>query len=456
MEAEQAVLGGMILDTRCIPLVSGLLQRDAFYNQGHVRIWDAITDVFRFDGEVDLVTVGDYLKGQHLLDEAGGHAYLAELAGGVVTAANAEHHCRVLMEKAIARRALEDAAAMCSTLYESDGADSAAVVREFAGKIQSRSTAGLDSGSGMPEVLDATMEQYEVAVEARKSGREYVGEDSGFSTLNHFLNGIQPSRLTVCGARPGTGKTTLAAEVAVHLANQGKRVGIVSLEMAQADVGALLTRVRGDLDPEAFRKGNLSPDQLEALKQASGELRAMPIKTFHQVPATIDNILGSMEHYEARGHVDFWVIDYLQRIAMSKGDDGEIGAVCRAITDFKLRHNTHVWLLSQLSRKTEDRPDHRPRIGDMRGSGFIEQEADALFLIHRPGIYEDIVKQIEKGGDPNELDSLMRLTEIIVAKNRYGPQGSEKQRVVWVPERSYFTEETGTTRSSFPPVGEFQ
>ena len=456
LDAERSVLGSMLIDGRCIPLVLGLLRRDDFYFRGHTLLYDAITDVHRVEGEVDQITVGDYLKGTGNIVEAGGLVYLVELAAGVASAANVEHHCRIIKEKVIARRAIDDAAALQNALYDSDGLDSAAVVREYAAQIQSRSAAGLDIGVDMAEVMDSTRAQYEVAAEATRSGREYVGTDSGFWVFNHFLNGIMPSRLTVSGARPGSGKTTLAAEVAVHMAAQGKRVGFVSLEMGQADVGGLLARIRGDLDPEAFRKGTLQEDGLMRLNEADGELRGMPIKTFYQVPATIDTILGSMEHYEARAHVDFWVIDYLQRISMTKGDDAEIGAVCRAITDFKLRHNTHIWLLSQLSRKTEERPDHRPRIGDMRGSGFIEQEADALFLIHRPAIYEDIVRNIFKTKGHEGVANLQRLVEIIVAKNRFGPNGSEKKRMVWVPERAYFTEVSHTEQSNLPSARDFQ
>jgi len=456
LDAERAVLGGMLIDNRCIPLMLGLLRRDDFYWKAHTLVYDAIVDVHRIDGQVDQITVGDYLKGTHKLDEAGGLGYLAELAADVATAANAEHHCRLIKEKAISRRLIEDAAGLQTLLYDTGGLDAAAVAREYAGKLQSRSNAGLDIGVDMAEVMDATRAQYEMAAEATRSGKEYVGHDSGFHVFNRFFNGIMPSRLTVSGARPGSGKTTLAAEVAVHLANNGLRVGFVSLEMSKADVGGLLARIRGDLDPEAFRKGKLEEDGLMRLSEADRELRAMPIKTFYQVPATIDTILGSMEHYEARGHVDFWVIDYLQRISMTKGDDAEIGAVCRAITDFKLRHNTHIWLLSQLSRKTEDRPDHRPRIGDMRGSGFIEQEADALFLIHRPAIYEDIVRNIFKSKGAEGVAQLQRLVEIIVAKNRFGPGGSEKNGMVWTPERAYFTEVTNVQQSNLPSAGDFQ
>ena len=458
-DAERSVLGAMLIDKRCIPIVLGLLSPTDFYWGAHERIYRAIVDVYRDDGEVDVVLVTDYLDHVDNPDDYD-YGLVAEIAGYVVSAASIEPHCRLVKEKSIARQAILDGHELIRALTESGGANASQEILEFAGTLSARGSAGLDVGIGMHEAMDAVTGAYAEAKERYASDQKFSGMDCGFPWINKMLNGLMPNRLTVCGARPMTGKTTMAAEMAVHLALKGHRVGWCSLEMSKPDVGGLIARIVGELDPEDFRKGKLDEAGLERLDQAQRDIRSLAITIFCQVPATIDQVIGSMEHLEARSHVDFWVIDYLQRIAMQRGDEAEIGTCCRQITDFKLRHHTHALLLSQLSRKTEERPDHRPRIGDMRGSGQIEQEADHLFLLHRPAIYEDVVRAIQKkvdsgNKDRSALDNLHRHVEIVIAKNRFGPVGAKADKITWVPERAYFTELAKTTRSTLPSPREF-
>ena len=437
VDTEKAVLSAMMREDRAMALALGRLRSEEFYDRRHQILFSAFDDWHRHEGgAVDVLALCDLLGGSGRLEAAGGILYVSEVAAEVYSAANIELHCGIVADKAVARAAIDDSRRMTSELQNANGYGSADIVAKY------RQTAyegrSLDVGITSADMLDAEGILYGEAEEKALLGLAYRGMDSGFSSLNNYLNGLCPDEMTVLAADQSVGKTTLALEMALSVAKAGGTVGIFSMEMTRGQVGRVLVRLQGDLDPELYRKGRLGGQQAANRDAARIELGEMPITVFDQVPYRIKQIEAAMKHREARGHVDLWVIDYLQRIRMDDGDEREIGLITGDLKGLSMELHTHILLLSQFSWRTRERPDRRPRMNDMKGSSSIEQDADNVVLIHRPGFFDEVRRVVEKKEGPEGVGKLMRHAELIIGKTRNGPTGAEE--IAWVPERAYFTD----------------
>ena len=221
------------------------------------------------------------------------------------------------------------------------------------------------------------------------------------------------------------------------MAHQGYHVAGFPLEASQGQTGHLLTRIVGRLNGERFRKGALTQQEEAARLDAEARVRLLPITLFDRKPISLDQLRASMLHMEARRHVDLWIIDYLQLIT-SDGSDAQLNQITSALRSLSLSLHTHVLLLSQLSRKPEDRPDRRPSIADLRGTGGIEQDCVNVTLIYRPGFYPELVAAMKKK-DPDKVEDLLRRVELIFSKTRNGPTGSTPpQEIEWDGETASF------------------
>jgi replicative DNA helicase len=272
--------------------------------------------------------------------------------------------------------------------------------------------------------------------ERAQEGHAFVGIDSGLQCINEFLNGLMPDEVTTLAADTSIGKTALACEIALNVMKAGNPVGFFPLEMTKEQLFQNFTRLHGNLEPEDYRKGRLSGTEVDQLQKARAELRTMPITVYDRGPYTLDRIRAAMMHREQVQHVDLWVIDYLQRIRMDRGDKTELSRLTAEIRTLSQQLHTHILLLSQFSWRTRDRPDRRPQIGDMKGSSSIEQDSVNVVLLYRPGFY-DAVRQ---GTRKSDLPALNRSAELIFAKTRQGPTG--ERPITWVPERGYYTDFT--------------
>ena len=333
---------------------------------------------------------------------------------------------------------------MVRKLYDDDGHQPDSILQDHS-RAAGRITSGV-SAAGLPmsTVLDATRADYEAAHERHLQGIPYAGIDLGFREVNDFLNGACPEEMTVGAARPSIGKTTLFWQLALHAARNGSRVAGISLEMSRRQVGGLLLRLQAGLRPEGLRKGNLSDEAVQRMGVADGELRAMPITVVDQVPMDIDQVRATMLGIEAMGHVDLWVIDYLQLIT-NDASDGQLDIISRVLKTLTLELSTHVFLLSQLNRDCERRSDKRPSMADLRGSGGIEQNANNVVMIHRPGFYPELIRECRRRAKENGNDAgdavakLIGHVELIFTKTRNGPTG-ETKGVAWNRDRARFEE----------------
>lgn len=346
----------------------------------------------------------------------------------MATWANVDVHCKIVKNKAVARQGIEKAAALMSALHESGGMDADQVVRRYGGDLlQGLAADGLDVGSAVGESVEAAQRSYDLAQERYRRGVHFAGVDSGFDSINRALNGICPEEMTALGGRPSLGKTTLAWEVGLTVAHQGCRVAGFPLESSKAQTGRLLTRLVGGLHAERFRKGALTEAEEAIRLDAQERVRLLPIILFDRKPIALNQLRASMLHCEARHHVDLWIVDYLQ-LVQSDGSDAELNQITSALRSLSLSLHAHVLLLSQLSRRPEDRNDKRPSLSDLRGSGGIEQDSVNVILLHRPGFYPELMalarKRAEQGKDPDAVEDLLRNVELIFAKTREGPTGS--------------------------------
>ena len=444
VEIEQAIIGARLIDPRGIKRARDIISPDAFYHQPHGVLFDAICDCYEAEGEADQLMVSDYLKGTGRLDEIGGVVYIAELAACTVTAANITHHIKIVKRKHAARQGIEAAAEITRRLYEDNGHAPDDILQEHADTAGRITSGTAVAGVSMNQTMEAAEGDYEAAADRFARGIPFAGIDSGNGEVNDFLNGFCPEELTVDAARPSIGKTTQAWQWGLHAAQQGYRVAGISLEMSRRQVGGLLLRLQGRLDPEGLRKGNLSQDHIQRMQAAAQALRTYPITLVDKVPLNIEEVRATITEVEAQGHVDLWIIDYLQLIT-NDGSDSELDVISRVCKNLTLEHGNHILLLSQLNRDCEKRHDKRPQLADLRGSGGIEQNANNVVMIHRPGFYPDLVAQVRKiakaaGDDPvAAVAKLEAQATLIFTKTRNGPTG-ETRGLTWHKPTACFQE----------------
>jgi replicative DNA helicase len=435
VDTEKAILSGMMQDDSAMAHALSHLRIEEFYDNRHQVLFRALSHWHQHEGGViDLLALSDLLEGSGALEAAGGILYISEVATETYTSANIESHCRIVQDKAIARRAIDDSRHMIEELRSANGFGSSEIVAKYRRSAYERR--GLDLGTTVDEMLDAEEALYREAEEKALQGLAYRGIDTGFAKLNHYINGICADEMTVLAADQSVGKTTLAIEISLAVARSGGAVCNFSLEMTKGQIGRVFVRLLGDLDPEQYRKGRLGQKESDERDAARHALQQMPITIYDEVPYRVAQIESTMRHRENRSHVDLWVIDYLQRIRMDDGDEREIGLITATLKQLSMELHTHILLLSQFSWRTRERTDRRPRMNDMKGSSSIEQDADNVVLIHRPGYFDEVIKSVEKKDGPGGVRELMRHAELIIGKSRHGPTGAEE--IMWVPERAYF------------------
>ena len=435
VDTEKAVLSAMMQDDRAMAHALSHLRIEEFYDNRHQELFRALAYWHHKEsGAIDLLVLSAVLEGSGAIERAGGILYISEVATETYTSANIESHCRIVQDKAIARRAIDDSRHMIEELRSANGFGSSEIVAKYRRSEYERR--GLDLGTTVDHMLDAEEALYREAEEKALQGLAYRGIDTGFAKLNHYINGICPDEMTVLAADQSVGKTTLAICIALSVARSGGAVCNFSLEMTKGQIGRVFVRLQGDLDPEQYRKGRLETREADERDAARYELQKMPITIYDEVPYRIEQIEATMRHRESREHVDLWVIDYLQRIRMEDGDEREIGLITATLKQLSMELHTHVLLLSQFSWRTRERTDRRPRMNDMKGSSSIEQDADNVVLIHRPGYFDEVRKAAERKDGPEGVRAVMRHAELIIGKSRNGPTGAEE--IMCVPERDYF------------------
>ncbi len=425
VEAEQAVLGSMLIDSRCVADVLGYLKTDDFYSDVNRAIYEAVLSMFNYSMAIDPVTVIDQLRKTGAYTD-GTNDYILKLMEITPTAANVMEYAAIVRDKALLRRVADAGGEINTIAMESQG--SADDILELAEqKIysirQGRTTGGLES------VSKVLVDVYNQLQEAAKSGNRIPGLSTGFYDLDNAMMGLNKSDLILIAARPGMGKTTIALNMALNVAKtSGKTVAVFSLEMSREQLCMSLLSSEAQVDRKKLQSGALSEDDWRRIAEASVAIGGMDIRLDDNPMLTVADINAACRRVKDLGLV---VIDYLQLMQSSGGPAkyGEnrtqiVSDISRMMKIMAKELNVPVVCASQLSRASEGRSDKRPMLSDLRESGAIEQDADIVLALYRDDYYN---KETER---PN-------IAECIILKNRRGQTGSIDLR--WMPEFASFT-----------------
>jgi len=418
-EAEQAVLGAMLLDPDAALRAAELVDDGMFYRESHRRLWRALRALVEQRMVVDYVTVREELVRRGDLEAAGGVEYLDELVNAVPTAANLEYHARILRDKAIQRRLIEAATQIITETYAQ-----ARPAHELLDSAEARifkiaETRRDDGFTRIKEMLWPTMERIET-LQGRDSA--LTGVPSGFADLDELTSGFQPSELVIIAARPSMGKTAFCLNLATHAAIEGHGVAIFSLEMSKDSLVQRMLCAEARVDSQAVRRGTLRDTDFTRLARAAGILQNSPVWIDDTPALTLLEMRSKARRLRAENDIKLVVVDYLQLMRSPEYADNrvqEISDISRSLKGLARELEVPVIALSQLSRASEQRGGERlPLLSDLRDSGAIEQDADLVMFIHRPEMYKDLRDKAEQAGE-----SLEGRADVILAKHRNGPTG---------------------------------
>jgi replicative DNA helicase len=433
-EAEQAVLGAMLLDQDAALKAVQILDDTAFYRDAHRRLFRAMAEIVDRGDVLDPVVLRDTLSRRGDLEAAGGLEYVAELLDVVPTAANIEFHARIVRDKAVLRRLIEVGTQLVQSAYEGRH-EVGTLLDEAEQRVFEVSNArGTQEVVRIKELMWQAMER----IEARDRGDESVrGVPSGFTDLDEKTNGFQRSDLIIVAARPAMGKTSFCLNVAANAALEHKvPVAVFSLEMSKDQLVERLLAAESFVDLHRLRSGGLRADDYPKLSRAAGLLGTAPIWIDDTPALTLLELRSKARRLKAEHDIGLFVVDYLQLIRGSTRAESrqeEISYISRSLKALARELETPVIALSQLSRAPEQRGgDRRPMLSDLRDSGAIEQDADLVIFIYRAEMYQGIVEREE--GDEG-------LAEVILAKHRNGPTGLVK--LAFLKQHTRFENYTG-------------
>jgi replicative DNA helicase len=446
-EAEQAVLGAMLLDQDAALKAAEILDDTMFYREGHRLLFRSMLSLTERGDVIDPVTLRDELSRRGDLDRAGGMEYIASLIDVVPTAANVDYHAKIVRDKAVLRRLVEAATGIIQDVYETRGqaAEMLDVAEHRIFEVAQFRRA--QDFIRLKELIWPTMERIE-QLQGRDSA--LTGVPTGFNDLDEYTAGLQKSDLVILAARPSMGKTAFALNIVQHATiTHAKKVALFSLEMSKDQLVQRLLCSEGLVDAQKLRRGKLQDEDYPKLARAAGLLSAAHIWIDDTAGLTPLAVRSKARRLKAEHDIDLVVVDYLQLMAGPEDLDNrqqEISYISRSLKALAKELDVPVLALSQLSRAPEQRggEHRRPQLSDLRESGAIEQDADVVLFIYREEMY------VTAGPDGKKLDKdgndVERKAELIVGKQRNGPTGS----ISLIFEKR-FTRFDNATRRDLPP-----
>lgn len=414
-EAEMGVLGSILRDNNVLNEVQQIVRTDNFYFDAHQKIFQAVVETYNDGKPVDAVILFEVLKQRKQLEDVGGPQYIAELWEAAPTAANAEYYARIVREKAIVRNLIH-----ANTELLRDAYDGTMPADELLGMAERRILEIAEKGTvGEVKTLNDAMKEALDRIDARSTGNlSEVGVPTGYIDLDNLTAGLHENELVILAARPGIGKTAFALNMVRHaVVDERMPVFFVSLEMARVELAERLLACQSRVDSFKLRKGNLNSQDIQRLMEAGDQLRGPPrdpVKLFiDDTPAqTMLRIAANARRLKMKHGLRLVVIDYLQLIEPENRRDPrqeQVAQISRRLKFLAKELHIPVIALAQVNRASEDRQDHKPRLSDLRESGSLEQDADTVMILHRPGKF-----------DGNADDNVL---EVIIAKQRNGPTG---------------------------------
>jgi replicative DNA helicase len=420
LEAEQAVLGAMLLDRDAIGRALEILTPECFYRESHRAVFESIASLYERGLAGDLIGVSEELRARGSIDTIGGSAFLSSLLDQVATAAHIEHHCRIVLEKFVMRQIINTGTEIVRRAYEGSAPSGELI------DIAEQMIFGINDPRmkrGFAPIRSLLQRVVEVIERVSENKSAVTGVPSGYPDLDRKTAGFQNSDLIVLAGRPSMGKTSLALNIAEQAAAIEKvPVGVFSLEMSSDQIVQRLLSSRSGVPMYKLRTGFLSEDQWPELIKAAGILTESPIFIDDTPACSVMEIRAKSRRLKSEYGLGLLVIDYLQLVrgfSNSENRQQEISSISRSLKALAKELNIPVIALSQLSRAVETREDKRPVLADLRESGAIEQDADLVLFVYRDKVYR-------KGAKQQEAESDGDVAEIIIGKHRNGPIGMVK------------------------------
>jgi replicative DNA helicase len=424
IEAEQSVIGSMLIDKTSIAEAMEVLKTEDFYKDAHKIIFNSILDLYQKDIAVDIITLTENLKAKDKLDTAGGITYISELGGSVVSTANVQSYIKIVKDKSILRKLIKSSTKIIEESYNNQGDVLKAMdlaEKEIFNISNNRTTSEF-------EPMNVVLERGFLQIESIFNNKgETTGVASGFRELDAKTSGFQKGDMVLIAARPSMGKTTFALNIAENAAlRSGKSIALFSLEMSKEQLAYKLLCSQAHVDMLRLRTGNLDDKDWENIAKASGPLAAAKIFIDDTAGITVMEMRSKCRRLKIEHGIDMILIDYLQLMSGGKGIESrqqEVSEISRSIKALAKEMQCPVIALSQLSRAPEQRTDHRPMLSDLRESGSIEQDADLVMFLYRDEYYDKETEEKNVG-------------ECIIAKQRNGPTGTVK--LAWLGQFSKF------------------
>ncbi len=418
IEAEQSVLGGLLLDNQAWDRIGDMIADTDFYRDEHKRIYRQIRSLLEKGKPADVVTVAEALDAAGESEHTGGLAYLGELASNTPSAANIRRYAEIVRERAILRQLVAAADEIAGNALNPLGRDAKTLLDEAEAKVFEIAEKGSRTSEGFVHINPLLTQVVERIQELhdRDDPSDVTGVPTGFLDLDQKTSGLQPGDLIIVAGRPSMGKTAFALNIAENVALQaGLPVGVFSMEMGGAQLATRMMASIGRLDSSRVRTGKLNDEEWSKLSFALGQL--------HEAPIYIDET-GGLNPVDLRararrlhrqcGKLGLIVIDYIQLMSSARQNENratEVSEISRSIKSLAKELQVPIIALSQLSRKVEERTDKRPMMSDLRESGAIEQDADVIMMLYRDEYYR-----------PDSQDK--GVAEVIIGKQRNGPTGT--------------------------------
>ena len=425
IEAEQSVIGSMIMDRKAIVVASEIITGEDFYNRQYGVLFETMVELNDSGRPVDLVTLQDKLREKDVPPEISSLEFIRDLITAVPTSANVKYYAGIVAEKSTLRKLIRLNEEIANTCYA--GKEGLEEILETTEKkvfdlVQRRNT-----GDFVP-IRQVVMNALEKIENAAKTSGTVTGIPTGFIDLDYRTAGLQPSDLILIAARPSMGKTAFVLNIAQYVAfHEHMCTAIFSLEMSKEQLVNRLFSLESRVDAQALRTGNLSDSDWEKLIEGAGTIGNSELIIDDTPGISIAEMRSKCRKYKLEHDLKLIIIDYLQLMSGSgRGSDSrqqEISDISRSLKALARELSVPVIALSQLSRAVEQRPDHRPMLSDLRESGAIEQDADVVMFIYRDDYY-------------NHDSEMKGISEIIIAKQRNGPIGTVN--LVWLPQYTKF------------------
>ncbi|MCI8281344.1 MAG: replicative DNA helicase [Lachnospiraceae bacterium] len=424
LEAEQSVIGAMIMDKEAIVIASETVTKEDFYQQSNGVIFESMVELYNEGQPVDVVTLQNRLREKDVPPEISSIEFIANLIAAVPTSVNVKNYAAIVAEKAILRRLIKVNEEIANQCYL--GKDSLDDILSHTEK-QIFSLLQNTGGSDYVPIKQVVIQALEKIEQAAKTQGNVTGIATGFLDLDYKTSGLQPSDLILIAARPSMGKTAFVLNIAQHVAfHSNLCTAVFSLEMSKEQLVNRLFSLESRVDAQLLRSGNLADEDWEKLIEGAGVIGRSNLIIDDTPGITISELRSKCRKYKLEHNLQLIIIDYLQLMNGSGRSDSrqqEVSDISRSLKGLARELHVPVIALSQLSRQVEQRPDHRPMLSDLRESGAIEQDADVVMFIYRDDYY-------------NKDTTEKNIAEIIIAKQRNGPIGTVN--LVWLPQYTKF------------------